>query len=518
MRENWLEEKATRVFAAVDIGANSVRLKVARVVRHSLETIHEDRAVTRLGESVFRAGMISPQAMDATVKALRQFHRFVQGCGADRVWVVATSAVREARNSINFVAWVHTATGWKVETISGLEEGRLIHLGLVTNSKIGRGKTLLADLGGGSCELTISDNGHIREMVSLPLGAVRLAGEFLLHDPPRPVEINRLREDIREEIDRVSKPIVAANIKSVLATSGTAAAVAQAARAFRTGNKREGIRPVSGAGVFLLAEELSKLTVKDRAKLPGIGPRRAEIIVAGAYVYAELMKRCRLGNFRYSPLGLRDGMLAQMLAEHDKATESRKQIEAERKDALLATCRRYHVDIEAAENVRQLSVQLFRDLRRVHSLPEEYESWLSAAALLHDIGSFVNRSGRHRHTYYLISHGEIFGFTPEQRQIIAAIARYIGKSKPNIYDSAMKSLSRSHQELVPRAVVLLRLAKAMNHGLSKNISRVTAEVGGGKALLKLKATKSADLEFWVLRKERANFREVFGWELVLEIL
>ena len=118
-----------RVFAAVDIGSNSVRIKIARVIRHRLETIHEDRVVTRLGESVFRFGTLSPEAMEDTVKVLRRFYREVQDFGVDQVRVVATSALRDARNSAAFIAWVHSATGWKVETISGLEEGRLIHLG-----------------------------------------------------------------------------------------------------------------------------------------------------------------------------------------------------------------------------------------------------------------------------------------------------------------------------------------------------------------------------------------------------
>lgn len=495
-----------------------MRLKIARVVRHRLETIHEDRVVTRLGEPVFRSGTLSPQAMDSTVKVLRRFHRAVQKFGADRVRVVATSAVRDARNSATFGAWVHSATGWKLETITGLEEGRLIHLGLVTNSQIGSSRVLLADLGGGSCELTISDHGHIREMASLPLGAVRLTEEFLLQDPPRAIEIHRLQQDIRGEIDRVRRRIDAAKVTSVLATSGTAAAIAGATRAFngRGASARSGA--VSRAAVAQIAERLSKLDIKGRTKLPGIGPRRAEIIVAGAYVYAELMKVCKLHTFRYSPLGLRDGVLAQMLAEHDQATASRKQIEAERNDAVLTTCRHFQVDLKAAETVRQHAVRLFRELRLVHGLPPEYESWISAAALLHDVGSFINHSGRHRHTYYLITHSEMFGFTPEQRQIIAAIARYIGKSKPDPGQNPMQPLSRSDQELVPRAVVLLRLARAMDHGHRKSIARVTTAVDRHQVVIRLKVRTSADLERWVLRKERAYFREVFGRELVFEFV
>jgi len=172
------------VFAAVDIGSNSVRLKIARVVHHRLQEIHEDRVVTRLGESVFRFGVLSPEAMDATVNVLRRFHRAVRKYAADRVRVVATSALRDARNAAAFVAWVRSATGWKVETVSGLEEGRLIHLGLLTHSNLAASKMLLLDLGDGSCEMTISERGHIRNMVSLPLGAVRLTEQFLPHDPP----------------------------------------------------------------------------------------------------------------------------------------------------------------------------------------------------------------------------------------------------------------------------------------------------------------------------------------------
>ena len=349
------------VLAAVDIGSNSVRLKVARIVHHRLKTVHEDRFVTRLGESVFRDGALSPEAMDTTIKVLRGFHRVVRSYGSDRVRVVGTSALREASNSAAFLAWVQSAIGWKVETISGLEEGRLIHLGLLTNSRISGSDVLLIDLGGGSCELTVSKHGHIRDMFSLPLGAVRLTREFLNHDPPTDAEIRRLRKDIGEEIGTVRRRIAAGRVSSAIATSGTAAALAGAQHAVEPSNRGA----VARTAVWRLAEELSKLDTGGRSKWPGIGPRRAEIIIAGAYVFAELMERSKLSSFRYSPLGLRDGMLAQMLADHDRAARSRRQVEAEREDAVLAMCRRYEVDTAAADNVRRLALQDLPDPVRV---------------------------------------------------------------------------------------------------------------------------------------------------------
>src|SRR6202795_3017130 len=144
------------VFAAVDIGSNSVRLKVARLRGRRLHAIHEDREVTRLGEGVFRTNFLSPESMAETVKVLRRFHRAVQNAGADSVRVVATSALRDARNSQAFLEWVRSATGWNVEIISGLEEARLIHLGLVSSLRMNVSSMLMVDLGGGSCELTIS--------------------------------------------------------------------------------------------------------------------------------------------------------------------------------------------------------------------------------------------------------------------------------------------------------------------------------------------------------------------------
>src|SRR5580700_10334579 len=135
-------------FAAVDIGSNSVRLKIARLQSGKLKALHEDREVTRLGEGVFRSGFLTPESMAETVKVLRRFHRTTQQIVTDTVRVVATSALRDARNSQAFLEWVKSATGWRVEIISGVEEARLIHLGLISGSRFNSAPTLLIDLGG----------------------------------------------------------------------------------------------------------------------------------------------------------------------------------------------------------------------------------------------------------------------------------------------------------------------------------------------------------------------------------
>jgi len=501
-------------FAAVDIGSNSVRLKIARLQAGRLRSIVEDREVTRLGEGVFRSGYLTPESMAETVKVLRRFHRTAQQVVTDSVRVVATSALRDARNSQAFLEWVRSATGWRAEVISGVEEARLIHLGLISSPRIDRSPTLMIDLGGGSCELTISQRGHIRDAVSLPLGAVRLTDEFLTHDPARKGELKRLRGFVTREVGRIAARIASARVKNVIATSGTAAALAAVATHLRrNGNHRRLV--VSRAEMNRIAKRLARLPVTERRKIEGIGPRRAEIVVAGAMVYRELLDRLHLPAFRYSPLGLRDGILAQMAADYDRSTRSGRQIESERWESILKAVDHYHVDRKHALDVRESAMLLFSALRSVHRLPPEYREWLSAAAMLYEVGDYVNRNGHHRHTHYIISNSEILGYTPQQRRIVAAIARYLGKSRPATEDVPIKAVDPADRADVQKAILLLRLARALNLGRSRAVEKVRIGLrsAGVKVTLVPRRRMGVDLEQWAIEKECDYFREVFGREL-----
>lgn len=499
-------------FAAVDIGSNSVRLKIARLQGSRLKEIHEDREVTRLGEGVFSGGLLSPEAMAETVRVLGRFHRAAQDCGTDSVRVVATAALRDARNSRAFLEWVRSTTGWNIEIISGLEEARLIHLGIISHGRLNADPVLLVDLGGGSCELTLSRRGQIRETVSLPLGAVRLTSEFLHRDPPRKRELERMRHFVVREMNRIEDRIRSARVRAVIATSGTAAALAGVATHLARFRKGEAASKVTREMMGRIVKQISRLPLEQRRKVPGIGPRRAEIICAGAVVFAELLERCHLAGFRYSPLGLRDGILAQMAAEYDRNARSRKAIESERWESIKRAVEHYHVDLPHALQVRDSALLLFTALRSVHNLPAEYREWLSAAAMLYEVGAYVNRNGRHRHTYYVISNSEILGYTPQQRRIIAAIARYLGKSRPAAGERPMEVLTAEERQHVEKASILLRLARALNLGRSQSVARVSVSVRSGTVLVKVfpRRKASVDLELWAIEKDRSYFREVFG--------
>jgi exopolyphosphatase / guanosine-5'-triphosphate,3'-diphosphate pyrophosphatase len=524
-------------FAAIDIGSNSCRLKIAKVSAHELKTLAEDREVTRLGGSVFDTGLISPEAMAATLRALKRFQRVVQSHGVDRIRVVATSAMRDARNAAAFQAWVKAETGWTMEIISGLEEGRLIHIGVVSAEPGAGGRVLLLDLGGGSCEITLSEHKRIKDTVSLPLGAVRLTEQFLSTDPAPADGLARMRQLIARELRRAHRRIQPGRTPLVIATSGTAAALAAACGPGAKNGKGNGKTAAKWAGkrgrehraailaglvpakaVRKLAAKIAKMPLPEREAVPGIGPRRAEIIVAGAQVYAEILESFNLPGFRYSPLGLRDGILAQMLAEQDARARAHREFEHERWESVMATARRYGVDPRQAEPVRGHAVQLFHELKPIHELGPEYESWLSAAAMLRDTGKFINHQGHHRHAQYIISSSEIYGYTQLQRTLVSAIARYLGKSRPQPGDRPLRNIPAEEHKNVHRAVVLLRLAVALNQDRASDVVRVGVRIYPKRVYLELRAGRTgAELELWSLRKEAGYFREVFGRELFVTL-
>jgi exopolyphosphatase/guanosine-5'-triphosphate,3'-diphosphate pyrophosphatase len=197
----------------------------------------------------------------------------------------------------------------------------------------------------------------------------------------------------------------------------------------------------------------------------------------------------------------------------------RERVESERHDALLAAAKHYGADLSFAQRIRDLAMQLFRRLQSVHQLPPQYADWLEAAAMLHEVGAYINRSGRRRHTYYVIAHSEIFGYTPLQRRIIAAIARYVGKSLPAPNDRVMGLLPGIDQIHVAKAVALLRLARALDQGRRGAVRELIVRVhqdGRVRLMLTPSPSEGIELELWAVEQEKNYFRTVFGRELLAE--
>jgi len=503
-------------YAAIDIGSNSVRLAVAEIEPgRPVRTLVSDREVTRLGTSVFSEGSISKEAMENICRVLRRFRLSVEQHHAMGARAVATSAVRDARNQEEFLRRASEAAGMPVEIISGIEESRLIHAGVQAVWPHPEERILIIDIGGGSAETIIGENGRMTSAFSKPLGAVRLKQMFLERDPPGEDDLDRLHGFIDEKIVSILKRAGRGPFDRVIATSSTAAAVICAvngidrrARAFAD-RKR-----ATTAQVERLAAEMSVQKLAQRRKRVGIGPRRAEIIVGGATVLARVLRAFGARSVYYSVAGVRDGIIADMAARRVGAQLAR--LGKEQRRIVETMARRFGVDVRHARKTAELAGTLFDSLKPLHALPAECGKLLEAAAYLVDIGHFVSDMGHHKHSQYLVANADLPAFTAEERGIISQLCRFHRKSMPSARHVSFQNLSPANQRMVLRLVPLLRLADGLDRSHDQRVEALAVELLPDQVIIALRSDADTNLELWAGEKAGEVFQQVYGLPLVLQ--
>ena len=496
-------------YAAVDIGSNSVRMMAGEVVGDETKTLAEDRQVTRLGESVFRDGRISDQALDFLCATLARMSASYSRLGVVGVRAVATSAVRDAGNQEEFLERASKALATNVEIISGAEEARLIHLGVEARWRRPKERTLIIDVGGGSAELIVSQNGQLIDSVSKPLGAVRLNEVFLKSDPPKPEELHRLKAYIDEKLDPFQKIHGAEKFARAIATSATAAAIVAAGngilRSKRDDADRESARIGQVRDLFAL---LAKSDLPTRRKITGIGPRRAEIVIAGTAVFLRALELFDLKSIYYCSAGVRDGIIADLAARGVGSELS--QLNKEQRSVAENTAKKYGVSMKHVRHVAFLGQRLFHVLQPVHKLPPEAGRYLECAALLHDIGHFVSSTGHHKHSAYLVANSDLPGFTDKERLTLAALCRFHRKSMPTSRHSHYQALDSESKRLVLYLTPLLRIADSLDRGHGQRVKELSGGLKDGAVTLQVQAEDDVDLEVWSVNEGAAKaFREVY---------
>ncbi len=502
-------------YAAVDIGSNSVRMMAAEIGHGETQILVEERQVTRLGESVFREGKISKAALDFLCATLAKMAAAYGQLDIAGVRAVATSAVRDARNQAEFLERTAGALGTNVEIISGQEEARLIHLGVEARWPRPRERTLIVDVGGGSAELIISQGGQSIDTVSRPLGAVRLTEMFLKTDPPLPEELNRLDGYIREKLAPFHKRHSAEKFDRALATSATAAAVVCAINRIPRLKREEADRSRASTGQIRdLYAALSATSVSARRKLPGIGPKRAEIVVAGTAVFLRVLEIFGHRSLFYCAAGVRDGIIADLAAR--RVGRELSQLSREQREMVEAMARRYGVSLQHARHVAGLAHRLFEVLQPVHRLARATGKLLEAAAYLHDVGHFVSGMAHHKHSAYLIANSDMPGFTANERLTIAALCRFHRKSMPEPRHSHFQALDADSKRVVVCLAPLLRMADALDRGHARKVRDVSSSLKDGNLHLLVEAASDADLEIWAANQAAEAFHESYRQPIFLQ--
>ena len=503
-------------YAAVDIGSNSVRMMAAEVNQDNTRVLAEDRQVTRLGESVFRSGRISKDALDFLCANLARMAAACNRLDVVALRAVATSAVRDASNQQEFLQRASAALGTNVEVISGPEEARLIYLGVKARWPRPRERTLIVDVGGGSAELIISQGGQLVDAVSKPLGAVRLTEVFLKNDPPRAEELDRLRNYIDEKLISFHKLHGGEKFDRAVATSATAAAIVSAVNRIPRPKRDEADRIRASIGqVRELDLLLSRSNLAGRRKLTGIGPKRAEIITAGAMVFLRILEVFRHRSLYYCSAGVRDGVIADLAARGVGRELS--QLSRDQRQVAEAMAKRFGVSLQHARHVACLAHRLFEILQPVHQLTPSAGKLIEAAAYLHDIGHFVSGSGHHKHSAYLIANSDMPGFTDKERLAIAALCRFHRKSMPQPGHAYFQAFDNETKRTVLRLTPLLRIADALDRGHEQRVRDLASAVKPGNIGVLIRADTDAGLELWAANQAAEAFLQIYAQPLVLQI-
>ena len=502
-------------YAAVDIGSNSVRMLAADVSpQGETEILAEDRQVTRLGSGVFRNGRIGRDAIQFVCENLARMAEIYKKWEVVGVRAVATSAVRDASNQQEFLAKASQALGAPVEIISGQEEARLIHLGVQSRWPQRRGRQLMIDLGGGSAEVILSEDGKLVQAFSKPLGAVRLTEVFLKSDPPAPAELHRLEEYIAEKLGHAARAIGRRPSGRVIATSATAAAVVCAVnRIPRTRRDKADQQRATRSQIQNFYFAVRSRSLPERLKIIGIGPRRAELIVAGAAVFLRALEMFGQPALYYSAAGVRDGIIADLAARGVGRELSL--LNREQRKIVEEMARRYGVQVAHARQVAGLAHELFESLEVLHKLPPNFGKLLEASAYLHDIGHFVSDTGHHKHSYYLVAHSDMPGFTAKEREMIALLCRYHRKTMPGERHTVFQSIDSESRRAVILLAPLLRIADNLDRSHQQRVRRMAIQLKNGNVTIGLDSKADTDLDIWAAERTSDVFREAYQMDLSL---
>jgi len=501
-------------YAAVDIGSNSTRMIAAEAPPgEPLRVLLSERVVTRLGESVFRDGRISAQAMEEVVRVLARMADTYKKLDIAGVRAVATSAVRDASNQVEFLARASAALGTSVEIVSGREEARLIQRGVASRWPQPSKRVLIIDIGGGSAEIIAVEDDRMIDAISKPLGAVRLQQIFLHADPPSQRELHQMAEFVDQKLASTVEKM-GTKWDRVIATSATAAAVVCAVN--RVGRNRRDQADRLRASTSQIRKLFCKLSESDlagRRKIAGIGPRRAEIIVAGAGTLLRILERFQASSVYYCSAGVRDGILADMAARGVGGELAR--LGREQRKEVERVASRFGVALPHARKVASFSQTLFTRLEALHQLPLAYGRLLEAAGYFCDTGHQINDSGHHKHAYYIISNVDFSGFTNRERIFIATLCRYHRKAMPAAAHPEYQMLAPDDKRALLLLIPVLRLADNLDRSRDQDVEVASCDISNGQVMLKLTSPREPDLAEWAAARVSDVFRQVYGKHLAV---
>ncbi|MDB4913888.1 MAG: Ppx/GppA phosphatase [Gemmatimonadetes bacterium] len=447
--------------AAIDIGSNSIRQIVADVSADgAISPVDEMKAAPRLGAGVDATGVLGLEAIERAVEAIARMATLAKQLGAERIEAVATSAVRDAENAERFIARVRQETGLKVRVLDGADEARLSFRSALAHFDLAAGRSVIMDIGGGSLELAFSASGVLDNLTSLPLGALRLT-ERHLADGISPRRIRQLRKEIRGVL-KEAFPARAWRGAQVIGSGGTFTNLGgmYLARQGMLAARNVHATHIPRTEVEHVLDTLAAMTSEERRSMPGLNEARADIIVAGVAVAAEVLARIDARELIVSRYGIREGLLLESARVRATAADPGEA----RERSVREFAERCHFEEPHAVQVQRLALRLFDSIgARLGCDPRE-RAILGDAALLHDVGYHISYDRHHKHSYHLILHAELLGIAPTDQVVAANVARYHRGAAPKRTHRNYGELEPDLRNMIRRLSAILRVADGLDRG------------------------------------------------------
>ena len=500
--------------AALDLGSNSFHMVVADVHADGTfsPTIRE-KEMLRLGEEVTRDGVISEASADAAVACIRRFRKLAEAAGATEVQARATSAFRSAANGDALVDRIEREAGVVVDVIDGIEEARLIFTAVRAAVVLEPPPAICFDLGGGSLEITVGDRSGLHWSTSERLGVGRLSARFVTEDPlPR-----EQRRAMRDHVAEVLRPVADATTpfapQLAVGSSGTFESIATMCAIARDGAAPSSLNQsvLRLEDVLAIYRPITRGTRAERRAIPGMDAKRVDLIAAGIVVLRTVLEVFDLGEITISDWALREGIVLDAIAAHEP-----EELDAAsgsiRIGSVLSLARRCSWPETHSRHVADLAAQLFDATAAVHGLDARDRELLTHAALLHDIGEHVAHEGHEKHAAYLVRHGGLRGFDPDEVDLLIAVVRWHRRGEVR---SDVRTGELDETQLARCRVLtgILRVADGLDRSRHGVVESLTATVNPSLVLLRLHTSGDPELEIWGARRKRGLLESVLGREV-----
>ncbi len=508
--------------AAIDLGTNSFHMVIVEESKgKGIIEVDRVKDMICIGRGSISTKMLDQDAMNSGIAALKNFLVLAahHGVEPENVIAFATSAIREAKNRVDFIRRIREETGIKVKVISGREEAEYIYYGVRNAVKIGNKFDLLFDIGGGSVEFVIANNKGVQLLESRKIGVARMFERFISTDPIARHDIKMLEQFFSAEM--VSAVLKASDLKvtRAIASSGTAQNIARMINAL---NGRDNTQSLNNS-VFTrkefqaLYKQVLPLSSIERKRLPGLDANRVDLIIPGLILFDMIFREFNLGEIVVSDYALREGMVLHYLKNRfDAPIGQDDPFELDiRKESVYELGFRCEWHRKHAEHVAGLSLQLFDSLAPLHRLEASYREILQYSSLLHNIGTFISISSHHKHSQYIILNGELRGFSPTEIELIGHVARYHRKSPPSEKHTAYSILKPNHKRAVDVLSGILRLANGLERGHRQNITNIAVTVKESAITLHLDSRCEPDIEIWAAELLKSWLETVLQKTIIL---